>query len=343
MADATTGAVNLGDINYNNTKCEVNSSLSSSFVVDFLDGYSLRNVIALCQSYCLQNSVWIFHDHGISIISKTDDNTIVIPITIEKDKLTKYEFYSAEPLVITFEVSVLYKTLNKITKKDGVRIYKTQNSNIIFYQTGIKDSEQLIQSDCAELPTKPSVAILDFKIPEYTRRLDEDPNIIVPMSPNVIIDTKKLKLISTEFGNSEFKQTKFTFYEKGLHMAVVGQQQFLKKIGVVTQEPQNQSVQAMSMFDRSVTNVTNPNNIIAPTSIKDMTSTRVPVSIIINAVGSVDSYIFRHDIIKSFGLFENIAPRSVVQFYCKHGLPLKLVTNVGCYGIMSIYMTKQSN
>ena len=57
----------------------------------------------------------------------------------------------------------------------------------------------------------------------------------------------------------------------------------------------------------------------------------------------VASFLLSPEIFNNFSMFSTINPRGVLKFYAQSDLPLKVESNIGCYGYISIFIKQNSS
>lgn len=192
----------------------MSSSKNYSFIAEFVDAYSLRNLISYLKCH---NDETLFVFTKDIIFSKTANKQteLINEIVINTRELVNYEFNEDGNFSVGLDLNEFIESLG-IGKKDSIRILCPKNDNciIIQYLTHTGSYENNGQKVLIK-----KVEEQNFELDEYKRAIN-DPNFVVPL----INFTKSCKPISTDCSYVIFNQ-----YNKGLKMEKVGTGSYVDK------------------------------------------------------------------------------------------------------------------
>lgn len=107
---------------------------TASFVAEFSDGYSFRNMIEYLRVTNTQGN-FRFGRESIKYEQANASNVILNQIEIQSFELTHYEFYSRTDEIIIGVTIADMRLITKTTgKKDGIRLYKMPNDPLLYIQ-----------------------------------------------------------------------------------------------------------------------------------------------------------------------------------------------------------------
>lgn len=146
---------------------------NSSFVADFIDGYSLRNLIEYLRSTNTHGN-FIFTKEGIYYQQTDASYSIINEFDIDAAELVCYEFSSEEEhIIVGVNINDMRTLTKSIGKKDSVRLYKVAGDPILYIQI-IGSSERSSERANMSIIRPQKVPLITYDLPEYTR-----PNLVV--------------------------------------------------------------------------------------------------------------------------------------------------------------------
>lgn len=295
------------------------SDPSGAFIADFCDGYSFRQSINFIRQCTSDDCTFITRKDGIYCANSNDTKNITVIFNIYKYQLTKYEHdANTGTILLPVKLSELSAVLSKITKTMGIRIYKTSKNRDLYYQS-IKDSNVLSDNALGILTLNPTSTFKDFKISDYNRS---------SLDPNCVVSSQDLKGVCNEIKTSGCSKVKLGVFPRGICFSTIMEPNarfITRKFGVVDESASENATPSLCHLPGSVVN----NHQMSSLAIINMKPRNL-----------VEEYYFYSTFMDTMALLDNINPRGVVKFYAETNKPLKVVSNVGDYGEMTIYIIK---
>lgn len=185
----------------------MSSSKNYSFVAEFVDAYSFRNLIEYLKCHN-DEIIFIFTKDVIFCKRANKQMELINEIIINTKELVNYEFNEEENFSVGLDLTEFKESLG-VGKKDSVRILcpKKDNCIIIQYLTHTGSYENNGQKVSIK-----KVEEENFELDEYKRAIT-DPNFVVPL----INFTKSCKPLNTDCTYVNFYQ-----YNKGLKIEKIG-------------------------------------------------------------------------------------------------------------------------
>lgn len=294
----------------NNQPQTILTDIGSSFIAEFSDGYSFRNMIEYLRVTNAQGN-FRFDEDGIKYEQSDATQTILNQIEIFKYELTKYEFYSrTDQVIVGVNISDVRSITKTIGKKDAVRLYKKSNDPMLYIQI-IHNSRGADRTNVSVV--RPRQVDLDqYDLPEYQRD-EKHPNFTLPASDfsracTAISSVKcDMVLIHGFSGGAQFD----AMMEGGIVRR-------FERLGncddcVLTQGRPDQSGSS-------------GNN--------ERQSRRLKL-IIKNERPTIK---VRTSTIKALSKLNNLSSNGTVKFYMEQVNPLKLVCRIGTYGTLRVFI-----
>ncbi len=288
----------------------------TSLIVVFYDGYTFRNLIEYIRTINTEG-YFEFGKEYIHYMQHNSTNTILNQIEIDTTELIEYEFHSKiNKFIIGFKIETIRNITRSIGKKDSLRIYKVPRDNRIYFQI-IGQSSKMGNQDNIKYITPLQVNhIIQYDVPKYERD-ERNPNCKVKSS----IFTKMCT------GMITFKCTSMTVkgYDNGLLF-----------FGNAGPGKLNGSVSRFGQIDDNVNKFENLStcnidfDLIKPP--KKCAKLKIHSSNNINVIN------IPVQIIKSLSKLNNLSYSGFIKFIIEGDNPLKLITNIGSYGKLRIYI-----
>lgn len=292
------------------------SSNEPIVVAHFSDGYSFRNVLGFFRQTCTRAN-FIFTPEGITIKESDATDTILAHAEIYADDLTEYQYNAyddngnlIEALACGFMTLEMQKSTKMVGKKDAIKLYTKKEENPIIYIQVMHAGSKSDNSLTLRIVPILEVDLHDFKDIEYKRQ-----------SPNT-------RAASTDFAKicADFSSLKCTYTD------VIGFSD-----GIMFQGIESGTVKSVETFG----NVTTDIRPILSSSIKYSISSSSSGSkprLNISMPGEICRIRINSKIIRSMIKFNNLSPTGIIKFFLEDRNPLKIVSSIGCYGRLTLYI-----
>lgn len=284
-------------------------------VAHFPDGYSFRNVLGFFRQTCTRAN-FIFTPEGITIKEADATDTILAHAIIYADDLTEYKYNAydengelIEALACGFMTLEMQKSTKMVGKKDAIKLYtkKEENPNIYIQvmHAGSKSDSNLGLRIVPIL----EVEVHDYKDIEYKRK-----------TPNA-------RAASTEFAKicADFSSLKCTYTD------VIGFPD-----GIMFQGIESGTVKSVETYGK----VTDIRPIFSSSSRYSITGGKSgsKPKLSVSMPGEVSRVRINSKTIRAMTKFNNLSPTGVIKFHLEDGNPFKIVSPIGCYGKLTLYI-----
>ena len=284
-------------------------------VAHFPDGYSFRNVLGFFRQTCTRAN-FIFTPDGITIKEADATDTILAHAEIYADDLTEYQYNAYDEngdlipaIACGFMTLEMQKSTKMVGKKDAIKLYtkKEENPNIYIQvmHAGSKSDSNL---GLRIVPTL-EVDVMEYKDIEYKKK-----------SPNA-------RAASTEFAKicADFSSLKCTYTD------VIG---FTD--GIMFQGIESGTVKSVETYGK----VTDISPILSSSSRYSITSGTLGSKPRLNVSmpGEICRIRINSKTIRAMTKFNNLSPTGVIKFFLEQGNPFMIVSPIGCYGKLTLYI-----
>jgi len=289
-------------------------------VAHFPDGYSFRNVLGFFRQTCTRAN-FIFTPEGITIKEADATDTILAHAEIYADDLTEYRYNAydekgelIEALACGFTTLEMQKSTKMVGKKDAIKLYtkKEENPNIYIQvmHAGSKSDSNLGLRIVPIL----EVDIHDYKDIKYEKR-----------TPNA-------RAASTEFAKicADFSSLKCTYTD------VIGFSD-----GIMFQGIESGTVKSVETYGK-VTNIrpifSSSNRYAISNGKSGSAGSGSKPKLNVSMPGEVSRVRINSKTIRAMTKFNNLSPTGVIKFHLEEGNPFKIVSPIGCYGKLTLYI-----
>ena len=276
------------------------------FVIEFEEGKIFKDLIESVKQIN-KTGFFKFTKYSFSYSQYSQENKIWLEVEISTSKLSKYTFDSnSSEYIVELNIKTIKSNLSQVTGKDGVMVYKISGEDNIYFQRISKAANNSKSVCCMSIP-KILKERIEYAVPDY-----DDGN---ERFPTIITDTSEFKkelgaIVRNNSSLNEIHLTKSTIIFRGINQektsTVIAQFESnppisiagLDKFGGVTLEPKKD-------FDIKV---------------------------------EVSKHLLKY-LIKICNLSgSGVKAEGKIRIILEEGLPIKLVSNVGIYGIVRSYI-----
>ena len=309
----------LDIVHTNNANNNFIDDINGNFVIDFSYAYSLRELFKLLSLINCENGTFIIRQEGILYVNSNANDRVITTINMNAEQFTRYEFSAPTTgtILLPLNIKSFYSILSKIAKKEIFRIYKQAGDNRLYYQILSDTKSGLSDGEIAYINPVSSTKIKDFKLPNYNRS-DLQPNCVVT-SDSITTLCKDMKITNCE-------SMRFYFFPKGLHVSPIKHTTYRAfKFGEV-----DENVCATPSLNKlPITNSTNK-----PINVNTITK------ITVKPRNLVEEFNLHKTFVYALASMNNINPRGIVKFYAENNKPLRIVSSIGDYGTLQIFISK---
>lgn len=360
-----------GDYTYSldNDKQFMLTDPKSTFVAEFSDGYSFRNMIEYLRATNTKGN--FFFSKDLIRYEQADASvTLLNQIEIQTCELTLYEFQSkTNEIIIGVNFNDMRAITKTIGKKDSVRLYKVEDNPSLHIQIINRDTRAAGRTNVS-IVRHQQMDVIVYGFPEY-KRDEKHPNCTVPTSDFTKMCTAmssvKCSYVSV-YGlphgvvfKGMLEGSTFGRIERfGNHNGYTPQENYQNRGGDslgglyrsgsfdIDNIQSRSSGDYSSHFHDPSSYVLNIDNIILPSGpkpkliLKNNSDSTSKLSIKessdhISEDESVKVKIKMYTI-KSLAKLNNLSTMGIIKMYMENSNPLKLVCKIGTYGTLRIYI-----
>jgi hypothetical protein len=287
------------------------------FYAEFSDGYSFRNLIEYLKS-TNTNGNFIFHKEGISYSQHNNSNSLLNFIELRGYDLPVYFYRSNEEFIrVGINLANLRSITKSVGKKDSIRIYMVYNNPLLQISISSPNTKELNRNNISVIrPQKLDVA--EYEITSY-KRDESSPNCTTPA-----FDFNKMCSAMNALKCSHIlvygDDTSIVF--KGMFDGdLVGR---TDTFGITKKkEPQHSQIAEISEFGKVINPIYNENDTPSMTNVNNNYQYSIKIDV---------------STIKALGKLNNLSPNGTIKMYIQEGLPFKMISNVGSYGKLTIFL-----
>lgn len=271
------------------------------FLVEFNDGYSFRNLIEyLKETNTCSN--FIFTPHTIQYRKSDANKTILNDFVLRKEDLPKYIYNSPDPeVVVGVRLADLRSLVRPIGKKDGLRIYMLEEEQNLYIQILGQESKSSSRENCSVLRVQ-NLSREIYDLDDYQRDIGS-PNCTIPC----------VSFCKACQGMHAIKCTYATL--EGLSDGLI-----IKGMTSGTTVGRREKFGTTESFEGGVGDVFNvTDNARESTAIER--KLKIPSSTV-----------------RALAKLSNLNQGGTFKFYMEPELPIKIQTNIGNYGTLTVYL-----
>ena len=292
------------------------------FYAEFSDGYSFRNLIEYLKSTNTSGN-FTFHKEGISYIQHNNSNSLLNCVELRKCDLPVYIYRTEQEFVrVGINLANLRSITKSVGKKDSIRLYMVYGNPLLHISISSPNTKELNRNNISVIrPQK--IDSIEYEINEYQRD-ETSPNCTTPA-----FDFNKMCSAMNAL--------------KCSHIIVYGDESSILFQGMfdgdlvgrtdtfgITKKKDNfgtSNIPEISEFGKIIS---------APSYNEHET----PESVLRNPSQNNSNHNIKIDVstIKALGKLNNLSPNGTIKMYMEEGLPFKMISNVGSYGKLIIYL-----
>lgn len=288
---------------------------NASFFATFIDGCSFRYLIEYLR-LTTTDGVLIFTKDYITYQKEDEDKIIFNDVKIKTYELTDYEFSSFNPqIAASINFSDLRNKTRTVGKKEQMDIYRRPEEPSNFY-IQVRSQEKSAGDNpvfyCMPMKTE-NVNI--YKLPKFSRG-KHDPNC-------TIYQTDFSKVCKALVAN-KCSYAEFIGYDKGIIIKGYtsdGKIAMVKEYGKCRISP------------TSKTSTTKSINISDKNTIKPQIA---PPKLSVRDADEIERFRIHISTIKSLAKINGFSSNGTLKFYIESGSPMKLISNIGTFGKLTV-------
>lgn len=274
------------------------------FYAEFSDGYSFRNLIEYLKS-TNTNGNFIFHKNGISYSQHNNSNSLLNFIELRACDLPIYIYHSTdENIKVGVNLSNLRSITKSVGKKDSIRLFMINESPLLHISISSPNTKELNRNNISVIrPQK--LDNVQYELTEYER--DEgSPNCTTPA-----FDFNKMCSAMNAL--------------KCNHILVYGDEN---------------SIVFKGMFDGDLVGRTDTFGLAKKKDLLFGHYSGMEADTHHLNQKIEPSYSIKIDVstIKALGKLNNLSPNGTIKMYMEENLPFKMISNIGSYGKLLIYL-----
>jgi hypothetical protein len=291
------------------------------FYAEFSDGYSFRNLIEYLKS-TNTNGNFIFHKDGISYSQHNNSNSLLNFIELRGYDLPVYFYRSSDEFIrVGINLSNLRSITKSVGKKDSIRIYMLCNNPLLHISISSPNTKELNRNNVSVIrPQK--LEVIQYDIDEY-KRDESSPNCTTPA-----FDFNKMCSAMNALKCSHIvvygDESSIVF--KGMFDGdLVGR---TDTFGITKKKDESHGLG----FPSQIPEISEFGKVINPTY------NEVDGPVINKQINYQHSIKIDVSTIKALGKLNNLSPNGTIKMYMEEGLPFKMISNVGSYGKLTIFL-----
>jgi hypothetical protein len=186
------------------------SDPNASFVAEFIDGYSFRNLVELIRAVS-STCNFRFSSEGISYEQADPEQCVIMRWMIYASELIDYSYNSTNPsTMIGININNLRSITKTIGKKDGIKIYKVPGEAPVYIQIGASEKGTDRRNVCTIVPQE--VDQVYYDIQPYEQGDD---------SPNCVVQTATFAKVCTSITSVKCKLILVTSNKRGITLSTI--------------------------------------------------------------------------------------------------------------------------
>lgn len=284
-------------------------------VAHFTDGYSFRNVLGFFRQTCTRANI-VFTPKEIIIKEVDASDTILADCIIEADDLSEYKYNAKDEngetldaVACGFMTLDMQKATKMVGKKDAIRLYTREEKHAKLYIQVVHASSKSDNNVGLRIVPLIDVPFEPFDDIRYKRS-----------SPNARAASTEFAKICADFSSQKCTLTTAIGYPEGIVFKGFESDimKCLESYGTVPKMDKLISTDQYGLF---------PQVVDTPKPKLDITDPDEVYRVEISA-----------KIIRAMTKFNNLSPTGVIKFFVEKEMPLKIVSPIGCYGKLVLYI-----
>jgi hypothetical protein len=288
---------------YNSLHADDNSNCL--ILAHFHDGYSLRNVFQFLRNTCRCVHM-LFGEDSIVIKEENAKGSIFAECEIRVDDLTDYIFNCpVEPLVCSFDAIEMQKATKAVGKKDGIKLYVKGGNNPSIYIEVLNVGSGSFGDGLKLVPlidSKPAV----FTDMEYKRK-----------KANARPPINQFSKFCADIASHKCTSINIIGFETGI--LIQGMESNIPK-----------TIKRFGNINLPALPNMNGRYIMDGDTSKPQLNIHYPDEV---ARITIDTHP-----IQAMGKFNNLCPTGIIKIFLEEDKPLKIISNIGCYGTLTLYI-----
>jgi len=282
----------------------------SSFVAEFIDGYSFRNLVEYLRGTNTQGSFRFSRD-GITYQEADSGNTIINQIEIQASELYQYEYNSVEDeIIVGVAIQDIRAVTKTIGKKDSLTIYKMAEDDMLYFRTvgNLERSSERVNM-CLVRPKQ--IEVKNYEMPEYKPR------------PNCTVQASVFSKVCAAMASIKCRWIVISGAKQGITLKAMMENGVLGRVE--------------NLGDVSDVNGTDDRFSRMRTIEPDPNAPKVRI----NVVGGTEypSIKVKTTNIKALSKLNNLCSHGMVKIFIEPNNPLlRLSCKVGGYGVLNVYI-----
>lgn len=295
------------------------TDMESSFVAEFSDGYSFRNLIEYLRVTNTKGN-FRFRKDLISYEQIDVDHLIVNQIQIHTCELTHYEMFSTNSeIIVGVNINDIRGITRTIGKKDSVRLFKHENDPLLYIQI-IGQNNRGANRQNISVVRPQQVDLVVYEIPEYHNG---------EKSPNCTIPSQDFAKTCTSLASVKCNYVSIFAMPRGIILEGVQEgSTFARKEQFGSCESYTSPI--YPVFNSSSTSYSSK-HLIVPSGPK-------PKLIVKTENTPILEIKVKMSLIKALAKINNLSASGTVKVYAESGNPLKLNSKIGSCGNINIYI-----
>lgn len=312
----------IDNLEDNNEMRLLTTDPTSSFVAEFSDGYSFRNMIEYLRVTNTKGN-FIFSREVIRYEQADATMTTLNQIEIETCELTQYEFNSrTSEIIMGVNIGDMRAITKTIGKKDSIRLYKTSNDSLLYIQIICHSTRGTRTNVSIVRPI--AVDLVEYEFPGY-KRTEKYPNCTVPTAEFAKMCTA-MSSVKCNYV-TVYGLPKGAIFEGLVEGSIFGRiERFGNHDGFTTSTVQSDQSSDNPDLKVKVNNITVP-SAPRPKLVIKTPNTEQQVKIIV-----------KMSTIKALAKLNNLSLMGTVKIYMEPKNPLKLVCKIGTYGTLRVFI-----
>lgn len=284
-------------------------------VATFTDGYSARNVLGFFRQACTRANI-IFEPDQITIKEADATFTILADCRIDTDDLTEYQYNAydsnGEPIPAVacgFETLEMQKATKMVGKKDAIKLYTKKEDNPKLYIQVIHAGSKSDNNLGLRIVNILDVDVTEYSDIEYKRR-----------APNSRAASTEFAKICADFSSLKCTYTNVIGFEEGIMFQGI-ESETVKSVETYGKIPDRRMIASSIGYDTS----------------RSAEGSQKP-KLKITQPGEICRIRINSKTIRAMTKFNNLSPTGVIKFFMEDEMPLKIVSPIGCYGKLTLYI-----
>lgn len=288
----------------------ITPAYASSFSATFIDGYSFRHLFDYLKNFNNNCSI-ILSNNRIRIEQSDYKSTIYNVVTINTNNLLEYKLAPADNIdEIIFQVNIsdIISMIKIVGKKDSVKLYKNSMSNKLRIKIANQANFNSAFDESCSIKIQDSAEQYVYELPNYSKP---------ETNPTAKAQTARFVKLCKSLSQVKCNNISIKLYPNGIRFEAKTDGELTSLVEDIGQC--GDMVVVANNYSTKLVNKVNQ---------KELATLYVRNSVIKN-LNKLGNLISSHS--------------SLVYFYVEEGYPLKILSRVGLYGKIRIYITSDNN